>query len=59
MSIKEKETVVIVEDEVQLAAVISEYLQQAGFDTNLIDSGEDALDEIQIVKNYVWSVMCR
>ena len=35
--------VLIVEDEPKLSALLEEYLQQAGFDTDVLDTGQDVV----------------
>jgi len=43
MTAKEKTTILIVEDEPQLAAVVSEYLQKEGYETAVLDDGARAV----------------
>jgi len=42
--------ILIVEDEPQLAALMSEYLQQAGFTTNIIDNGLQVINVVKELK---------
>ena len=42
----EKKQIIVVEDDQDLALLISEYLNAQGFTTNIIDNGLDAVDEI-------------
>ena len=47
MQLDQKKLILVVEDEPQLAAVICEYLQQADFDTAIIDNGLEVVDSIK------------
>ncbi|WP_281558935.1 response regulator transcription factor [Thalassomonas sp. RHCl1] len=42
----EKKQILVVEDDQDLALLVSEYLNAQGFSTNIIDNGLDAVDEI-------------
>ena len=42
--------ILIVEDEPQLAALMSEYLQQAGFTTNIVDNGLQVINVVKELK---------
>lgn len=41
------ETILIVEDEIKIANIVQEYLQDSGFKTVCIDNGSDVLDWVQ------------
>jgi two-component system response regulator BaeR len=47
MQEEKKKLILVVEDELQLAAVICEYLQQADFDTVIIDNGLEVVDSVK------------
>ena len=47
MQEEKKKLILVVEDELQLAAVICEYLQQADFDTVIIDYGLEVVDSVK------------
>jgi two-component system, OmpR family, response regulator BaeR len=42
--------ILIVEDEPQLAALMSEYMQQAGFTTNIVDNGLQVINVVKELK---------
>jgi two-component system response regulator BaeR len=46
----EKKRILIIEDEPQLTAVVSDYLQQSDFATSIIDNGLQALSAIKEIK---------
>ncbi len=47
MTETQKKLILIVEDELQLAAVISEYLQQSDYATHIIDNGSEVVSYIK------------
>jgi two-component system response regulator BaeR len=47
MQEEKKKLILVVEDELQLAAVICEYLEQADFDTVIIDNGLEVVDSVK------------
>ena len=58
--------ILIVEDEPKLAQLLVDYLQQSGFDTNVIADGQQALDwirhnhlSIDFIILYVFSIKLR
>lgn len=46
----ENKTILVVEDEPSLAAVLCEYLAQAGFNTHIIDNGLEVIEWVKINK---------